>query len=269
MSRDRLCGVYAIRHKTSGRVYVGSSLDVYGRWATHAKELTRNRHFSRHLQHAWTKYGAEAFEFVIMETCLPEERIAREQACIDFYRAADRAYGFNLSTTAAVSTPSAEGCERIAASKRGKARSPETRAKLADAQRGKTLSAEHRAKISISGRGKTRPPRSVQWRAKQSAVKLGRKRGPYSEEHRAHISAALTGRFIGRLRPPRSPEHRASLSAAMTGKRHTPETKAKISAAKTGKSWKPKDRASWLAACRASAKQRGMMLIEPAKETVS
>ena len=241
-----MTGVYAIRHKDSGRVYVGSAKDIHARWAGHVRDLERGRHGNSYLQNAWSRHGSDAFEFVIIETCDADERIVREQAHIDFYRAADRSCGFNISQMAGLTIPSKEGCERIAASKLGLPRSPETRAKLSKAQRGKTLSPETCAKISASGLGKKRPPRSPEWRAKQSAGKTGRKRGPYSEEHRARISAALTGRFIGRRMPQRSEDHRAKLSAAMTGKRHSHETRARIAAAKSNPS--PETRAKISAA---------------------
>ena len=59
--------IYGIRHIASGRIYVGSAVRTNARWRHHRSQLQRGTHHSRYLQAAWNKYGAEAFEFVVLE----------------------------------------------------------------------------------------------------------------------------------------------------------------------------------------------------------
>ncbi len=90
----KIIGVYAITHRVSGRRYIGSSIDVAGRWSRHLRYL-RNRRHQRLLQRAWDKYGADAFDFTVVELCSVKELRVREQAWIDWSRAADPEFGFN------------------------------------------------------------------------------------------------------------------------------------------------------------------------------
>ena len=58
-----MIGVYAIIHKPSNKFYVGSSVNIKNRIATHKRELKRNLHHCNHLQRAWNLYGENEFEF--------------------------------------------------------------------------------------------------------------------------------------------------------------------------------------------------------------
>lgn len=72
-------GIYQIINKTNNHSYIGSAVDISGRWATHISSLKRNRHHSIYLQRAWNKYGEDAFEFIILEHCVKELLIFKEQ----------------------------------------------------------------------------------------------------------------------------------------------------------------------------------------------
>ena len=226
-----MTGVYAIRHKVSGRVYVGSSLDVHGRWSSHTKALIKGRHHSVHLQRAWTKYGSDAFEFVVLEWCDADERVAREQVYIDLYRASDRAHGFNMSPRADSPTSSPEVAAKVSASLMGRTLSVAHRANMATAQRGKTVSAETRAKMSHAHRNPSPEIRaklaagqlgrrlSAEAREKISAKNRGKARSP---ETRAKMSEATKRQFA-------SPEAREQQAARLRGRKLTVETRAKMS----------------------------------------
>lgn len=60
-------GVYAVRHRVSGRAWVGSSPNVdttrNGLWHT----LEEGRHLDRDLQEAWKAHGGAAFTYEILE----------------------------------------------------------------------------------------------------------------------------------------------------------------------------------------------------------
>jgi group I intron endonuclease len=64
--------IYWIKNKVNGKFYVGSTTQRYVRWKTHRGKLKGNRHHCRHLQAAWNKYGAEAFDFKVVEKVVDE-----------------------------------------------------------------------------------------------------------------------------------------------------------------------------------------------------
>lgn len=94
-------GVYIIRCKKSGRVYVGSAAKSFrNRWKLHRSDLRNKKHHSSQLQNAWNKYGADNFEFKVAEYCLPEHCIAQEQVYIDYYLQRGKDFLMNVCYTA-------------------------------------------------------------------------------------------------------------------------------------------------------------------------
>jgi len=76
--------IYKIEHIATARCYVGHTSDaIYKRWKTHKWRLNNNRHHSPHLQNAWNKYGHKAFAFLVIEECLEQDKLVREQFYID------------------------------------------------------------------------------------------------------------------------------------------------------------------------------------------
>lgn len=211
---SKYCGIYAIVHATSGSIYVGHSIDITRRWAAHRRLLNCGRHHSPRLQNAWSKYGADAFEFLRIEACQRAELVAREQFYFDELKPA-----FNAAPVAGsrLGVPqSAEAKEKIRHAVAGRKRSVETCAKLSSALKGRKLSPEHCDKIR-----EIKSKVSAETRAKLAAVHLGRKA---SAETKAKMSVARKGRQL-------SADHRARLSEAMKGRTFTPETRARMSAA--------------------------------------
>ena len=91
-TQSRVCGVYCFIHRDSGRCYVGSSIDIYSRRKVHICN-SRNSGVTC-FNNAMRKYGVEAFDFEIIERCLPEMRFDREEFWIKFYDSAG-VNGFN------------------------------------------------------------------------------------------------------------------------------------------------------------------------------
>ena len=61
-------GIYAIVNTVTGKTYIGMARTSFGvRWSTHRSTLNRQCHENRYLQEDWLKYGADAFEFRILE----------------------------------------------------------------------------------------------------------------------------------------------------------------------------------------------------------
>src|SRR2546421_10569594 len=92
-------GIYMIRNKINGKMYIGSSQDVFSRTQTHFVLLRGNRHHNPRLQKAWNKYGGEAFEVVILERVEDVNNlIKREQCWLDTYPAKEK-YNVNVHAT--------------------------------------------------------------------------------------------------------------------------------------------------------------------------
>lgn len=96
----RASGIYKITCLPTGKIYVGSSVDIRARWSQHYSDLCKGHHHSTHLQLAWDKYGAEAFELSVLELAEPSQLIMVEQHWIDSTRCAERRYGYNISKVA-------------------------------------------------------------------------------------------------------------------------------------------------------------------------
>jgi group I intron endonuclease len=123
-------GVYQILCVPTGKVYVGSSINMAERWWEHRWDLRRQTHHSRYLQRAWDKYGDEAFEFSVLENIDDQNLLMeREQLWMDITRCYERDYGYNLS--------------REVGTTRGVKPSEETRAKMSAARKGKPKSMAH------------------------------------------------------------------------------------------------------------------------------
>lgn len=194
-------GIYAIRNLVTQKKYVGSAICIGKRLKQHTRSLARGKHHSVKLQRAWDKYGASAFEFVVLAIVdEPAMLLTHEQAWIDFLDSA--ASGYNMTATAG--------------SLLGFKHTTETRQRMSEAHTGLVRSDEHRVNLSIANSGKKM---SDEARQKMREAKLGKPRGPHSAEHRARISEAHKG-------VPLSAEHRAALSRAKTGTSWSPKRRA-------------------------------------------
>lgn len=98
-------GIYIIRNKLDGKVYVGQSQvskrsrGIRSRCIAHLSLLKYGRD-SRHLQHAWDKYGSDAFEFEALMQCPNEECDSQEERFIQLFSSWKRSHGYNLDKKA-------------------------------------------------------------------------------------------------------------------------------------------------------------------------
>lgn len=76
-------GIYTIRNKVNGRLYVGSAADFKDRWRVHVGELNRGTHHSPWLQRSWKKHGSENFEFSKLLICSKDNLLMYEQLVLD------------------------------------------------------------------------------------------------------------------------------------------------------------------------------------------
>ena len=96
-----MTGVYCIRNRSDGKLYVGSTVSFEKRWAAHKRRLRAGRHINKHLQAAWDKYGGAAFSFEVLEIVGDGNLLLeREQYWIDQHMASSRERGYNHAPAA-------------------------------------------------------------------------------------------------------------------------------------------------------------------------
>jgi hypothetical protein len=61
-------GVFVIRNKNNGRVFLGSSMNLKNQYVTAKMILNMGRFFNADLQADWITYGEDSFEYEILET---------------------------------------------------------------------------------------------------------------------------------------------------------------------------------------------------------
>ena len=133
----RVCKIYKIEHRESGRAYVGRTWrDVQKRWYEHITDARTSSYIHR----AIAKYGKDAFDFTVITTCTVEEGEGFELFYIAFYNGLSPA-GYNLLL-------GGMGAGNFSA---------ETRAKMSASRMGIKLSDETRAKMSLSRTGAGNP----------------------------------------------------------------------------------------------------------------
>lgn len=206
MDNLNLSGIYQILHVASGKLYVGSAINIGYRWDQHLRALKRNGHHNRKLQNAWNKYGADAFVFAVVEFVdNADDLLSREQYWIDQKEAV--AKGYNLA-------PKAGSLLNFK-------HTEETKEKMSSAHIGLPRSEEHRKNLSIANTGKKM---SDEARQKMREAKLGKKRAPHSAETKAKMSAKATGRTC-------SDDSKAKMAAAKLGRKLSDEAKLNMSIA--------------------------------------
>lgn len=205
-------GIYKIEHISTGKMYIGSAVNIRNRWNQHKSELRKNVHNNAKLQNAWNKYGEESFEFKVLEYCEKEELLKQEQQALDTNNCVKE--GFNICLTAG--------------SQLGLKRSDEIKKAQSEARRGRKLTEEHRRKISEGQTGIKRGPLSQEHKDKISLIHTGRKRPERSKEWREKMSKSKTGSKA-------SEEARKNMSESQKGKTHSEETKLKMSQSALGR----------------------------------
>ncbi|MFL5800322.1 MAG: GIY-YIG nuclease family protein [Roseiflexaceae bacterium] len=96
----RTSGVYQIRCIPTGKIYVGSAVNLWKRWDQHRRRLRSGKHSNRYLQSAWNKYSQENFEFSVLEFVDVADLLHAEQEWIDATGCIDKELGFNIVPTA-------------------------------------------------------------------------------------------------------------------------------------------------------------------------
>lgn len=84
--QDKVCAIYKITSITTGKIYIGQSVDCRTRWRDHIKAALVNGNKTNLLYSAMSKEGPENFTFEILEEVPRPQLNEREKYYIDFYQ---------------------------------------------------------------------------------------------------------------------------------------------------------------------------------------
>lgn len=149
---DREVGVYMLTISRPGDMpiyYVGQSVDIRRRIRHHRKTLRAGKHDNSRMQHAFNKYGADAFSAEVLETCSVDVIDELEQWWLDEMFGHPRVMNLAQNATAPNRgrTFSAEVRARVAEASKGRIVTDDTRALKRVQMKGRKLSAETKQKI--------------------------------------------------------------------------------------------------------------------------
>jgi group I intron endonuclease len=198
-----LPGIYVLRNKNNGKIYVGQSRVNVDKRSKH-----HGGHRIQYINRVVDKHGLENFDRFIYY--VPEELLDDLERDMIKNLHSLKPDGYNIDTG---------GCKN-------KYLSEETKKKISDAHRGKKLSEEHKKKISDAEKGRPSPMRgrilSEEHKTKIGMAFRGRVsplRGrTLSEEHKRKISMAEQGQISPLRGRSLSEEHKRKLSEIGKGK---------------------------------------------------
>lgn len=159
---DVKSGIYLIINTITGKLYVGSSINLYKRRYEHSLHLENGTHKNNHLQLSWNKYGSDVFHFCIVEECDAKDLIRIEQLWIN-------------------ATPNCYNLSLIAGSTLGKSHSEETKLKISKTRTGHKWSEASKNKI----KGRKQP--------KEVTMKIVAARKANQEKISLNLSKSLIG----------------------------------------------------------------------------
>ena len=93
-------GIYMIQNLINGKMYIGSSYNIFKRVSRHRTELKHNKHCNEYLQRSYNKYGLNNFIFLELEFCEKSELLTREQVYLDKYMSYEKENGYNILKSA-------------------------------------------------------------------------------------------------------------------------------------------------------------------------
>lgn len=222
-------GVYQITNTVNGNRYIGSSVNVWGRWKCHTANLRKNTHHNKHMQSAWNKYGECSFVLKPLLICERKDLARYEQLCLNEMKP-------EYNATIDVTSPtrglpcSPERREKVAKANAGKQfrlgqkNTEEQNRKISESHTGVKFSKEHCIKIGLSKRGNTFRRGSKATDETREKLRLSHLGNIQTEATRAKMSNSQkanpnnTGRFGNG-----NPGH--------LGHKHTEESKRKMSEA--------------------------------------
>jgi group I intron endonuclease len=171
--------IYRILNVVTDQFYIGSAVKFKRRRWEHWDALKKNAHHCVKLQEAWNEYGADAFEFEVLEEVSDADALRIEDTYLAQHAGTAACYN-TATTTMQPPSVSNDTREKIRAAmlrlyadpanhpRAGKTHSEETKAKISASKRanpatpwqGKHRSEETKAKISAAQKGVPKAPRT-------------------------------------------------------------------------------------------------------------
>lgn len=236
-------GIYRIRNLTTGKVYIGQTVDFEQRFRRHKTDLNCNVHSCTYLQRSFLKHGVVAFEFEVIEQVEDTSILTeREQFWITYYSKLGILYNICLVAGSALGTVhSAETREKISASKRGRKHTPEAIENMRSSHAGFKHSDESKLLISEVSKKIQADP---EYRKRKSEIAKAKWQDPkfrasMLEKMQSGKAASVEGAISHSNKMKElweDPDYRARVSAAIKAKSLDPESRKRRSEAVT-KSW--------------------------------
>ena len=155
-------GIYGFICKTTGKLYVGSSINLSIRFSQHIKGFRSNIK----LQKAMEKYQLQDFIFIVFEYCDPKDLLSREQYYFNCLKPQ-----YNVNPTAGSWLGAKHSAETIANMSLakigvnnhfyGKTHTIDSKSLISKGLTGRNLSVETKARISKALKGKTLNPNTT------------------------------------------------------------------------------------------------------------
>ncbi len=188
-------GIYFILNKISLKLYIGSAAYLVRRKSEHFSRLSKNIHHNEHLQRAYNFYGAEAFNFIIIELAPLDKLIELEKFYIAKHRTTEEEFGYNKCEAGSGMhgrKHSPETIEKMRKAKIGQVISEKQKIKISNTLKAKNLkmSAEHKEKLRIANKKRKYKQVSEETRALMSKNRKGKK---WTENRR---NAAKNSQFV-------------------------------------------------------------------------
>lgn len=188
--KDEICGIYMIRNNVTGSIYIGQSVNIYGRWEEHLRALRGDYHFNNHLQSSWNKHKESSFEFSIVEQCTEAALDDKEIYWIDYYDSYKNGYN---------QTKGGGGV-------RGFKHSDETKQKISESTKGENAPWYGKQRSDVT-KAKIGAASHDRWSNPENHPMYGKK---HSEDSKAKMSEVHKGKVL-------TDEHKEKLRAASEG----------------------------------------------------
>jgi len=228
-------GVYGWKNGVTGKWYIGSSVHIERRRATHLKGLNNDTHNGVKLLRAWHKYGSLAWDFVILEECPParETLIACEQRWLDFYDSCNNGYNTLPKAGSCLGVKWTEDRRKRTIASRiksgGWGHTEETKKLLGDLQRGKPRGPMSETQKQLLSRIKKE--QGMPESERQRVSKMAKER-VYTDEIRENMAKAHEGYVMPEIQKQRiaasnagKPKSAAAIAASLETRRRLYGTK--------------------------------------------
>lgn len=174
-------GVYQYRQPETGRVYIGSTVNEYGRFIQHTTALVRGDHPNKRFQQAYDELPSFEVEFSPLPADQRNGDVLRtvrdwEQRLIDEFP--DKTKLLNIA-------------KDVYARGRGMSPTPETRAKLSQALTGRVVSEETKRRQSEALKGQAMSPE------RREKISAAMSKKPVHVGEKIYKSAAEAARMLG------------------------------------------------------------------------